>query len=170
MLSSEQILDLIREKVHHPASTRELMQVLRVPREERPAFRRHLKTLVAEGELIQVHGRRFGLAEKMDLVVGRLETHASGYGFVVPDRPIEGASGDVFVGAQNLKEAMHGDRVVARVEHVRDGRPEGRIVRILERRSTQVVGRFATDDAGVAFVVPSTAASTLTSTCRAARR
>ncbi len=154
MLSSQQILDLIREKVHHPASTRELMQVLRIPREERPAFRRHLKTLVAEGELIQVHGRRYGLADKMDLVVGRLQTHASGYGFVVPDRPSEDVTGDIYVAANNLKEALHGDRVVARVEHVRDGRPEGRIVRILERRSTQVVGRFETDEAGVSFVVP----------------
>src|SRR5512138_2491567 len=117
MLSTEQILDLIREKVHHPASTRELMQVLRVPREERPAFRRHLKTLVADGELIQVHGRRFGLADKMDLVVGRLETHAAGYGFVLPDRPMEGDGRDIYVAAQNLQEAMHGDRVVARVEH-----------------------------------------------------
>ena len=154
MLSSEQILNLIREKVHHPASTRELMQALRIPREERPAFRRQLKQLVAEGQLIQVRGRRYGLAEKMDLVVGRLETHPSGYGFVVADRPLETTSGDIYVSAANLKEAMHGDRVVARIEHIRDARPEGRVIRILERGSTRVVGRFETDDAGVSFVVP----------------
>jgi len=154
MLSSEQILDLIRERVHHPASARELMQALKIPREERPAVRRHLKALVAEGELIQVRGHRYGLADKMDLVVGRLESHASGYGFVVSERPLEGVTGDVYVAAQNLKEAMHGDRVVARVEHVRDGRAEGRVVKVLERRSARVVGRFETDEDGVAFVVP----------------
>ena len=154
MLSSEQILDLIRERVHHPASARELMQALKIPREERPAVRRHLKALVAEGELIQVRGHRYGLADKMDLVVGRLETHASGYGFVVSERPLEGVTGDVYVAAQNLKEAMHGDRVVARVEHVRDGRAEGRVVKVLERRSARVVGRFETDEDGVALVVP----------------
>jgi ribonuclease R len=154
MLSSEQILNVIREKVHHPASTRELLQVLKIPREERPAFRRHLTNLVAQGDLIQVRGRRYGLADKMDLVVGRLETHPSGYGFVVPDRPLDMTNADIYVTAANLKEAMHGDRVVARVEHVRDGRPEGRIVKILERGSTDVVGRFETDEAGVSFVVP----------------
>ncbi len=154
MLSSERILDLIREKVHHPASTRELMQVLKIPREERPAFRRQLDLLVGRGELVQVRGRRYGLADKMDLVVGRLETHASGYGFVIPERPVEGPSGDMYVAAANVKEAMHGDRVVARVEHVRDGRLEGRIVKILERGSTHVVGRFETDEAGVSYVVP----------------
>ncbi len=42
---------------------------------------------------------------------------------------------------------MHGDRVVARVERYRDGdRPEGRIVRILERANATVVGRYDVDD------------------------
>jgi ribonuclease R len=154
MLSSEQILSVMREEVHHPASTRELMQVLKIPREERPAFRRHLNRLVADGDLVQVRGRRYGLADKMDLVVGRLQTHPSGYGFVVPDRPLEGTTGDIHVSAANLQEAMHGDRVVARVEHIRDGRAEGRIIKILERGSARVVGRFETGDAGVSFVVP----------------
>jgi ribonuclease R len=154
MLSPEHILDLIREKVHHPASTRELMQVLKIPRDERPAFRRQLKHLVAGGDLIQVRGRRYGLADKMDLVVGRLETHPSGFGFVLPERATETPAADVYVAAANLKEAMHGDRVVVRVEHVRDGRPEGRIVKILERGSTRVVGRFETDEGGVSFVAP----------------
>jgi ribonuclease R len=144
----------MREEVHHPASTRELMQVLKIPREERPAFRRHLNRLGADGDLVQVRGRRYGLADKMDLVVGRLQTHPSGYGFVVPDRPLEGTTGDIHVSAANLQEAMHGDRVVARVEHIRDGRAEGRIIKILERGSARVVGRFETGDAGVSFVVP----------------
>ena len=74
----------MRERVHHPAGIRELLQLLKVPREERASFKRHIKTLVASGELIQIRGQRFGLPEKMDLHVGRLQTHAGGYGFVVP--------------------------------------------------------------------------------------
>jgi ribonuclease R len=50
---------------------------------------------------------------------------------------------------------MHGDRVVARVERIgSDGRAEGRIVRILERASTTIVGRFDVDSSGFGFVVP----------------
>ena len=49
------------------------MQVLRVPREERAAFKRQLKTLVSSGDLLQIRGNRFGLPEKMDLIVGRLD-------------------------------------------------------------------------------------------------
>ena len=145
----------MRAEVHHPATARELIQILRVPREERVTFKRHLKSLVSEGALILVRGNRYGLPDRMDLIVGRLEGHPSGFGFVTPDRPIEGAKGDVFIAAGNLKEALHGDRVVVRIEHHRsDGRVEGRIVQILERRAQTVVGRFDLDAGGLGFVMP----------------
>ena len=67
MLSREDILEQMRERVHHPAGTRELLQLLKIPREERASFRRHLKSLAADGHLIQIRGQRFGLPEKMDL-------------------------------------------------------------------------------------------------------
>src|SRR6188508_248823 len=125
MLSREQILSQMRERVHHPAGPRELLQLLKIPREERASFKRHLKSLVASGDLIQIRGERFGLPEKMDLHVGRLQTHAGGYGFVIPERPLD-AGGDIYVSGPHLNEAMHGDRVVARIERVKDGsRVEG---------------------------------------------
>ena len=82
MFSPDQVLALMRERVHHPAGMRELLQILKIPREERTSFKRHIKTLVASGDLIQIRGHRFGLPEKMDLYVGRLQVHSSGYGFV----------------------------------------------------------------------------------------
>ena len=69
------------------------MRMLRVPRNERATFRRQLKALVAAGELLQVRGNRYGLPEKMDLVVGRLTTNPGGFGFVVPDQPLDTAQG-----------------------------------------------------------------------------
>src|SRR5262245_55001482 len=114
MLSGEQILAQMRDRVHHPAGTRELLQLLKFPREERASFKRRLKALVETGELIQIRGQRFGLPEKMDLHVGRLETHPGGYGFVIPERSLDGG-GDIYIAPPNLGEAMHGDRVVARI-------------------------------------------------------
>ena len=116
MLSREDILGLMRDRVHHPATARELAQVLRVPREDRSGFRRQLKSLVSDGTLLQIRGNRFGLAEKMDVVVGRLHANAGGFGFVVPESTESGqVRQDIFVAASSLTEAMHGDRVVARV-------------------------------------------------------
>jgi ribonuclease R len=154
MLSREEILQQMRERVHHPAGTRELLQVLKIPKEERASFRRHLKRLVADGELIEIRGQRFGLPEKMDLYVGRLQTHPAGYGFVTPERDIE-AGGDIFISPTHLNEAMHGDRVVVRIERVKDdGRVEGRVIRVLERAHSSLVGRYDQDPQGVGFVVP----------------
>src|SRR4051794_7801328 len=103
MLTPETILEQMRERVHHPAGTRELLQILKIPREERAAFRRHLKGLVADGELIQIRGQRFGLPEKMDLHVGRLQTHPGGYGFVAPERDIDGGA-DIYIPNTHLNE------------------------------------------------------------------
>jgi ribonuclease R len=155
MRSRDQLLRDIREHVHHPATARELMRVLDIPREERSTFKRHLNSLVNDGSLVLVRGTRYGLPDRMDLVVGRLETHPAGYGFVVPERHSTELSGDVFVAGPNLKEALHGDRVVVRIErHRPDGRAEGRIVQILERRNETIVGRFVVEESGLSLVQP----------------
>src|SRR2546427_3461839 len=150
MFSRDHALALMRERVHHPAGMRELLQVLKVPKDDRTSFKRHIKSLVASGELIQIRGHRFGLPEKMDLYVGRLQAHPAGYGFVTPERPHDSGSGDIYISGSHLNEAMHGDRVVARIERVKDGgRVEGRIIRILERGNEWLVGRSDRDDNGM---------------------
>jgi ribonuclease R len=154
MLNHEQLLKLIREKVEHPATPREMLQKLKLPREERPTLKRLLKDLVASGDLIETRGNRYGLPDKMNLVVGRITTHPRGFGFVVPDRPMEDAKGDLYIAGSNLNQAMHGDRVVARLERITDRGAEGRILRILERGASTIVGRFEEDGGGAGFVIP----------------
>ena len=154
MTDSRDLLSLIRARVPHPASARELAQVLRIPREERQSFKRQLKALVTSGELLQIRGNRYGLPEKMDLVVGRLQTNPGGFGFVVPEHAPDGERRDIYIAANNLTEAMHGDRVVARVERQTVKGLEGRIIRILERSQQTLVGRFEVDEGGLGYVVP----------------
>ena len=155
MLSAEQVLDAIKSKVDHPATVRELMQRLKLSREHRVSLRRRLATLVESGALIKVRGNRYGLPDRMQLVTGRVIVNPRGFGFVTPDQPVVGLDGDLYIAGANLNQAMHGDRVVARVERQRsEGRAEGRIVRILERATDQLVGRLETDESGLAYVVP----------------
>lgn len=154
MLNHEQILTLIRDKLDHPATPRELLQALELPREQRPTFTRLLADLVESGALVETRGNRFGLPDKMNLIVGKMVTHPRGFGFVVPDRPMDNVKGDLYIAGSNLNQAMHGDRVVARLERVSENRAEGRIVRVLERGSQTVVGRFDLDGLGIGFVVP----------------
>src|SRR5829696_8616209 len=154
MLNQEQLLKLLREKIDHPATPRELLQRLKIPREQRATFKRLLEQLVSGGSLVETRGNRYGLPDRMNLVVGRITTNPRGFGFVVPDRPLEETGGDIYIAGSNLNQAMHGDRVVARIERISDRGAEGRIVRILERGAANTVGRFDMDDSGRGFVVP----------------
>jgi ribonuclease R len=155
MLTEEQILALVRDKVDHPATARELLQVLRVPKDERAGFKRRLRALVAAGSLVEIRGNRFGLPDRMNLVVGRVSTNPRGFAFVEPEAADPDGPSSIFIAGNNLNQAMHGDRVVVRVERQRNGdRAEGRILRILERGAERVVGRYETGDAGLGFVVP----------------
>jgi ribonuclease R len=153
-MDRETLLQLIRDKVEHPATPRELLQRLKIPRDQRPTLKRLLKDLASTGDLIETRGSRFGLPDRMNLIVGRITTHPRGFGFVVPDRQPDDVQGDIYIAGSNLNQAMHGDRVMARIERVTDRGAEGRIVRIIERGATTIVGRFESDGAGPGFVVP----------------
>jgi ribonuclease R len=155
MFSEEQILRLIRERADHPATAKELQQLLRVPSEERATFRRRLRALAGSGALVEIRGHRFGLPDRMNLIVGRVSTNPRGFAFVDAESPGEDGPASVYIAGNNLNQAMHGDRVVVRVEHRRDGdRAEGRILRVLERGAQRVVGRYEVDGPSQGFVVP----------------
>ena len=78
-----------------------------------------------------------------NLIAGRMVAHRDGYGFVVPDAPIPGVDGDLFIPRDQMNDAMHGDRVLARIVNRRpDGRAEGRVVQIVTREHPTVVGLF----------------------------
>ena len=82
-------------------------------------------------------------ARDPNLVAGRITAHRDGYAFLVPDHPMKGVEGDLFIGRDSLEDAMHGDRVLARITRRRpDGRAEGRVVQIVERENPTVVGLF----------------------------
>ena len=153
--SEEAILESLRERVDHPATAKELVQILRIPREERATFKRRLRALVASGALVEIRGHRFGVPDRMNLIVGRVSTNPRGFAFVDPEVPAPDGPSSIFIPGNNLNQAMHGDRVVVRVESRRQSdRAEGRIVRILERAAQKIVGRYERDDSGMGFVVP----------------
>jgi exoribonuclease R len=84
-----------------------------------------------------------GRGRDPNLVSGRIVAHRDGYAFLVPDSPLPRVEGDLFIGRDGLGDAMHGDRVLARIERRRaDGRAEGRVVQIVEREHPTIVGLF----------------------------
>jgi len=152
-IESDRIVNHLREHATHPLRTAELGRALEVKPAERRAFRRVLRQLVSEGRISRLRGGRYAAPERLHLVTGVLRTWRSGHGVVTA------ADGEeLFVPAGRLGSAMNGDRVTARVEgQGRGGRVEGRVVEILERSRTTIVGRYQPArgrNARVAYVVP----------------
>jgi len=145
------ILALLQQHASRPLSLREIQDTLDLSAGERKALGKALKDLVKEGSLVQLKGGRFALPKQVNLIVGRLSVHRDGYGFV---SPADAGRDDVFIPARHIRPAMHGDLVVARIEHsIRSGRPEGRIIRVEQRAHRLVVGRYRVEH-GVGFVQP----------------
>ncbi|MFY9532161.1 MAG: RNB domain-containing ribonuclease [Candidatus Acidiferrales bacterium] len=159
---SDVLAHLAREA--RPASIREIAHALNLRHTGRRALPKLLAKLKRRGDVEEVHGGRYRLvgarraaseakpaatgalrkqARDANLISGRIVAHRDGYGFVVPDEPVPKMDGDLFIGRDNMGDAMNGDRVLARIDRRHpDGRAEGRIVQILEREHPTVVGLF----------------------------
>src|SRR3989344_3499997 len=148
--SREAILALLTER-NEPLPLRELADALGVHGErDEDAFSRRLGAMERDGQILKNRRGLYGLARKMDMVTGRVSGHPDGFGFLIPDDGGE----DLFLSPAEMRQVMHGDRVMARVTGVdQRGRREGMVVEVLERAHTTVVGRYVTPK-GMGFVVP----------------
>ena len=148
--SREFILAVIRQ-FNAPISKEELLQALQIRDEERQeSMRRRLRAMENDGQLVFTKRKRYALPEKLDLLKGTVIGHRDGYGFL----QIDGQKEDWFIPNNQMQRVMHGDFVLAQPNGVdRRGRKEVRIVRVLESRKKQIVGRFFLE-AGIGYVVP----------------
>jgi ribonuclease R len=138
----EQILALLARRDYRPLNKIDVARQLGLRGAERVVLRKNLRELERAGDIVRIRKDRYVLPAEADLVTGKLSIHQAGYGFLAPETPGEP---DVFIAAENIGTAMHGDRVVARL--ARDepygrikGRREGRVIRILERAHDTIVG------------------------------
>jgi ribonuclease R len=157
-----QILALLHTRDYRPLDRIEIARKLGLKSNERIALRKALRELEHSGEIARIRKNRYVLPAEADLVTGKLSIHQAGYGFLTSETP---GQADIFIAAENTGTAMHGDRVVARINRdvpprpakggarhrtspsdrrsrstFRPGRPEGRVIRILERARDTIVG------------------------------
>jgi ribonuclease R len=138
----EQLLALLSRKDYRPLNKIEIANKLGMSGRALVALRRTLRDLEHAGEIARIRKDRYVLPAEADLVTGKLSVHPAGYGFLTSEKSGES---DVFIAAENVGTAMHGDRVVARISPEPPagrikGRREGRVIRILERAHDTVVG------------------------------
>ena len=130
----KEILQLFRAQ-KKPLLLREIYHFLSISSSEKPVVRKVVKELVEEGELIHVRKRRYALPEEASVVKGKLRTHPEGFGFVETE---DGRT--VFIPPRKMGKALDGDIVLVKVERVAPKGPEGKILKVLERKRKNIVG------------------------------
>ena len=148
--SRDFILQVIR-KQNSPMSKEEIFAALGISEEEQQeAMRRRLRAMENDGQLVFTKRKCYVLPEKLDLLKGMVIGHREGFGFL----QVEGKKEDFFIPNVQMQKVMHGDYVLAQPNGFdRKGRPEVRIVRVLEANKKQIVGRFFLEQ-GIGYVVP----------------
>jgi ribonuclease R len=136
--SREYILETLT-RLGVPVAEEELERLLHVAAPDRESFAKRIAAMERDGEIMRNRRNAICVVAKLDLVRGRVQGHPDGFGFLVRDD----AGPDLFLGPKEMREVLHGDRVVARIAGMdRRGRPEGKIVEVLERGQSRLVGRL----------------------------
>ena len=124
------VLRVFKES-RRPMSPADVARAYPPARKAKREMRTVLRQLEHQGKLMRTKRGMYGLPEQMSLMPGKLQIQRSGVGFVLPD---DKRRKDIFVAQGQQGDAWHGDRVLVAVSPQSSGRrPEGRVVRVLER-------------------------------------
>lgn len=130
--------EFIMGKEYKPMKFKDLAMVLQVPKDERVMLKEMLDRLISEGKIILDSHNRYKLPDD-NIRTGIFSGTQRGFGFVI----LEGEEEDIFIPENATGTAMHGDKVIISLNGVQTGkRQEGRVISVLERSKTEIVGTF----------------------------
>ncbi|HEY5042926.1 MAG TPA: ribonuclease R [Verrucomicrobiae bacterium] len=139
---NDQIIRLLAQKNYVPANVPELLLLLRLAPNRQQELQAVLQKLEHSGVVARIKGNRYVSPREADLIPGRIRMNRAGRGFLQPD---DSSLKEIAVSESSTGTALHEDRVLVRRDvrrkNFREGDQEnGVVVRILERRRTQIVG------------------------------
>ncbi len=151
MSARQEILEFMRGRTYRPMTFEELVEEFGLARKDREPFAQLLAELEKDGAIVKTRKDRYGIPEKMNLVVGVLQGHRKGFAFLLPEDPEQP---DIYIGLENMSGAMHRDKVIVRrLKKGKGEKEEGEVIRILERANEKIVGRLEVVR-NIGFVVP----------------
>ena len=138
----EQIIRRLEQKDYIPANVPELLRLLRLSPSHQQELQAVLGQLEQSGAVARIKGNRYIRPGEADLIPGRIRMNRAGKGFLQPD---DSSLKEIAIAESATGTALHEDRVLVRREvrrkNFREDEPDtGTVVRILERRRTQIVG------------------------------
>ncbi|WP_018247907.1 ribonuclease R [Orenia marismortui] len=136
----DRILDFMSKQAYKPLTVDDLLKVLEIESDEKHILVDLLDEMEEEGLVIKNRRGCYGVPERMGMSTGRLQGHAKGFAFLIPDNPTQE---DVYISASDLKGAMNNDKVMVRIFKKTDGRRRsGEVFKILERANKKIVGNY----------------------------
>jgi ribonuclease R len=140
--SREFILEFLKQ-ANVPMNRNDLFEALKLVGEDQyEGLRRRLRAMERDGQLVFTRRQCYALPEKLEMTKGYVIGHKDGFGWVRPEGTV-GKDGDILLPHHQMKNIIHGDYVLVQPAGVdKRGRKEGRLVRVLEERQSQIVGRF----------------------------
>lgn len=151
--SREFILEFLT-KANVPMNRNDLFEALGLSGEEQyEGLRRRLRAMERDGQLVFTRRQCYALPDKLEMIKGYVIGHKDGHGWIRPDGST-GKDNDILLPHHQMRTIIHGDYVLVQPTGTdKRGRKEGRLVRVLEERKSQLVGRFFLEH-GYAYVVP----------------
>lgn len=148
----EKIIAFMEDENYKPLKFKELCEVLEIESNMTKEFLKILNELEDEGKIILNSSERYGIPDRLGLVIGTIEGHPKGYGFLISDNKDKR---DLFISHTDLNGAMNGDRVIAKIteSYTYDRNPEGKVIRIFERANKTIIGMLS-QSKHFGFVIP----------------
>lgn len=108
--------------------------------DQRTELRRTLRDLIENRQITKLDRRHYSLPSRAKVVIGRVQAHRDGYGFLIPE---DSRLPDIFLPKREARDLMHRDRVALHLDKKEGGRKHGpRTLEVLERAHRRVVGRY----------------------------
>ena len=136
----ERILQFLRRPDYAPLNLKQLSQALRATPEQQKDLRQAVRALELSGQVVRIKDECYALSQDADLVPGKLRVNRQGRGFLQPDDP---GQPEIMVPEFATGTAFDSDRVLVRrdlTSRGRDAEPTGKVIRILQRARTRIVG------------------------------
>ena len=136
----EQVLDLLNNK-YDAISFEDLMHELKLETSDEIAeLQNVLNELIHSLDVYVTKKNKYILLEKMsNFKIGILDVKEKGFGFLLSAQPNEK---DVHIEKENLMGGLDGDKVLVEVIGTNPTRPEGKVLKIIERNKKNIVGEI----------------------------
>jgi len=150
-IPSRKLILNVLTRAKKPLDEHKLAKKLKLDSDEDvAALGKRLRAMVRDGQLLQDRRGAYAMVDRMDLVHCRVQGHRDGYGFAMP----LGEGDDMYLNSRQMHFVFDTDEVLVQVTgEDRRGRLEGKVVEVLARGHSRVVGRYQ-EDSGIGFVIP----------------